>query len=182
MKKKVSDQSSSSKLDRKIIERNRRHHMKTLCFKLASLIPSQQIRTSKDIISQGDQLDQAATYIKQLRDRIEKLKEIKEAATESVKTSNSNIMDTVNFGLRLPVVDLRECGPSIEVVLISGLQKNFMLYEAISILEDEGAEVVSASFSTLGDKLFHTIHAQVRISRLGVETSRVCQRLHELIY
>lgn len=45
MKAKMSDQ--SSKLDRKIIERNRRNHMKTLCFKLASLLPSQHIKTSK---------------------------------------------------------------------------------------------------------------------------------------
>lgn len=115
----------------------------------------------QDIISQRDQLDQAATYIKQLRDRIDKLKEMKEEAMKSIKTSNSNIMDAMNIGLRLPLVELREFGPSIEVVIISGLQKNFMLYEVINILEDEGAQVVSASFSTLGDKLFHTIHAQV---------------------
>ncbi|XP_044484977.1 transcription factor bHLH162-like [Mangifera indica] len=180
MKAKMSDQ--SSKLDRKVIERNRRNHMKTLCFKLASLLPSQHTKTSKDMLSQQDQLDLAAAYIKQLRDRIEKLKEMREEATKSTKTSNSNITDTTNIGLRLPLVELREVGPTIEVVLITGLQKNFMLYEVISILEEEGAEVVNASFSTLGDKLFHSIHAQVKISRVGVETSRVCQRLQELVY
>lgn len=115
----------------------------------------------QDMLSQQDQLDLAAAYIKQLRDRIEKLKEMREEATKSTKTSNSNITDTTNIGLRLPLVELREVGPTIEVVLITGLQKNFMLFEVISILEEEGAEVVNASFSTLGDKLFHSIHAQV---------------------
>lgn len=75
--------------------------------------------------------------------------------------NGSNTMDTMMFGSRLPVFDLRDLGSSIEVIVVSGLQKSFMVYEIISILEEEGAEVVSASFSTVGDKVFHTVHAQV---------------------
>ncbi|TXG50296.1 hypothetical protein EZV62_022820 [Acer yangbiense] len=186
MKKNTNEE--SSKLDRKTIERNRRNHMKSLCFKLASIIPSHNFKTSKEILSQQDQLDQAAAYIKQLRERIDRLKEIKDQATKPTtipNSSSSNIMDstrTNNFGLKLPMFELIDLGSSIEVVLISGLQRNFMLYEVISILEEEGAEVVSASFSTVGDKVFHTLHAQVKISRVGVDTSRVCERLRELVY
>lgn len=173
----------SSKLDRKTIERNRRNHMKALCFKLASLVPSHHFQTTKDIISQQDQLDQAAAYIKQLRERIDKLKGIKEKAMKPTIPTTCNIMDNrMNFDFKLPVFELRDLGSSIEVIIISGLQRNFLLYEVISILEEEGAEVVSASFSTVGDKVFHTLHAQVKISRVGVETSRVCERLHELVY
>ncbi|KAJ9163734.1 hypothetical protein P3X46_023368 [Hevea brasiliensis] len=173
--------SESQKLDRKTVERNRRIHMKGLCFKLASLIPSHHFKHSKDMLSQQDQLDHAAAYIKHLRERIEKLKKIKEQALGSLG-ANNNTMDAMMMGLRLPMIELREMGSSIEVILISGLKKNFMLYEVITILEEEGAEVVSASFSTVGDKVFHTVHAQVKICRVGVETSRVCQRLQELIY
>ncbi|KAI9174762.1 hypothetical protein LWI28_022398 [Acer negundo] len=187
MKKNTSEE--SSKLDRKTIERNRRNHMKSLCFKLASIIPSHNFKTSKDMLSQQDQLEQAAAYIKQLRERIDRLKEIKDQATKPTtipnSSSSSNIMDstiTNNFGLKLPMFELIDLGSSIEVVLISGLQRNFLLYEVISILEEEGAEVVSASFSTVGDKVFHTLHAQVKISRVGVDTSRVCERLQELVY
>lgn len=114
----------------------------------------------QDMISQQDQLDLAASYIKQLRERIDKLKGRKEEAMKSMKR-NSSFLDEMNAGFSLPLVELRDMGSSIEVVLISGLQKNFMLYEVISILEEEGAEVVSASFSTVGDKVFHSIHAQV---------------------
>ncbi|PQQ02911.1 uncharacterized protein Pyn_11801 [Prunus yedoensis var. nudiflora] len=179
---------SSSKLDRKTVERNRRIHMKGLCFKLASLVPPQHSKApnSKDTLSQQNQLDLASSYIKQLRERIENLKERKEKATRSQLGIDANsTIDADNAMMvrsRLPVIELRDSGSSIEVMLISGLNKNFMLYEVISVLEEEGAEVVSASFSTVGDKVFHSLHAQVKISRVGVETSTVWQRLQDLIY
>ncbi|KAF5459877.1 hypothetical protein F2P56_019789 [Juglans regia] len=189
MKKNISStDDQASKLDRKTVERNRRIHMKGLCFKLASLIPAHHFKPSRETVTQLDQLDYATSYITQLRGKIEKLRLTKERAASS-STSGSSSMSTnmidhnMTIGTRqLPIVDLRDLGPCIEVVLISGLQKNFMLYEVISILQEEGADVVSASFYTAGDKIFHTIHAQVKISRVGVETSRVRQRLQELIF
>ncbi|KAK6261172.1 hypothetical protein QUC31_006988 [Theobroma cacao] len=171
----------ASKPDRKTIERNRRIHMKALCFKLASLVPQQRFKPSKEIVSQTDQLDLAVAYIKHLRERIEKLKVIKEQMMKSVEASSNIMNNNASGGLGLPVVEIRDLGSSIEVILISGLNKNFMLYEVIGILEQEGAEVVSASFSTVGGKIFHNLHAQVKISRVGVDTSTVFQRLQELI-
>ncbi|KAF3437049.1 hypothetical protein FNV43_RR19802 [Rhamnella rubrinervis] len=178
MMKQSCSSSESMKLDRKTVERNRRIHMKSLCFKLASLIPSQYFKPSKDMLSQQDQLDIAASYIKQLSGKIDKLKVEKEEAVKAKEGSNVNIM----IGSRLPVIELKDMGSSIEVILISGLNKNFMLSEVVSVLEEEGAEVVSASFSTVGGKVFHSLHAQVKISRVGVETTRVWQRLQDLIY
>ncbi|OWM65391.1 transcription factor bHLH162-like isoform X2 [Punica granatum] len=174
----------SPKPDRKTVERNRRIHMKGLCFKLASLIPPQHYKTSKDMLSQQDQLDFAAAYIKQLRDRIDGLKRRKELAMISnglnCSGNGGSPNPMANVGVKLPVIELREWESGLEVSLISGVDKNFMLYEVISILHEEGAEVVSASFSTIGDKIFHTLHAQVRISRVGIETSRIWERLQEL--
>ncbi|XP_061956164.1 transcription factor bHLH162-like [Populus nigra] len=133
------------------------------------------------MLSQQDQLELAACYIKQLRERVEGLKRVKEEQAITTTRTSSSAMTSMMIGLRLPVVELRDFGSTIEVVLISGLNKNFMFYEVINVLSDEGVEVISASYSTVGDKVFHTIHAQVRISRVGVETSRVCERLQELI-
>lgn len=113
----------------------------------------------QDMLSQQDQLDIAASYIKQLTSKIDNLKEKKEQALRAIEAGNVNIM----IGSRLPVIELKDMDSSIEVILISGLKKNFMLYEVISVLEEEGAEVVSASFSTVGDKIFHSLHAQVLI-------------------
>lgn len=128
------------------------------------------------MLTQQDQLSLAASYITQLRERIEKLKARKEQAkmkhTPSISNGNNNKRNDVVFGhtmmpigsssrTTLPMIELRDLGCSIEVVLISGLHKNFMLYEVISVLEEEGAEVVSASFTVVDDKVFHTLHAQV---------------------
>ena len=109
-------------------------------------------------------MDQAANYIKQLKERVDKLKGKKEMAMRAAGSNNANLIDAMMIGLRLPVMDLRDMRSSLEVMLISGLNKNFMLYEVISVLEEEGAEVVSASVSTVGDKVFHSLHAQVNFT------------------
>ncbi|XP_056170373.1 transcription factor bHLH162-like isoform X2 [Syzygium oleosum] len=179
---KSTSNNQSPKVERKTVEKNRRIHMKNLCSELASLIPQHNITTSKQ-----DQLDQAASYIKQLKEKIDGLKLRKEQAillSEGIDPSSSLTSSNdqeANLGFTLPVFELRDHGLGLEVILISGRRKNFMLYEVISILEEEGAEVVSASFSVIGDKIFHTLHAQVRLSRVGVETTRVYNRLKELI-
>ncbi|KAK7350610.1 hypothetical protein VNO77_09424 [Canavalia gladiata] len=184
MKKKLASTTDvSSKLDRKTIEKNRRIHMKTLCVQLASLIPS-NIKTSKSKFMQGqqDQVDLAVRYIKHMRDRIERLERKKEQALSSSQTNNTKTTSLNNVESELPLLQLRDLGSGIEVVMVSDLNnKTFMLYEVIGVLEEEGAEVVAASFSTLGDKIFYLVHAQVKISRVGVETSRVYERLQEFI-
>ncbi|KAF5476830.1 hypothetical protein F2P56_003525 [Juglans regia] len=179
--KKTGSNHDATKPNRKTVERNRRIHMKGLCFKLASLIPDDlhYIKPARNMVSQQDKLDYATRYITQLRERIEKLKRKKEQVAVSLGTGSCNMIDDTGNGSWLPVVDLRDLGSSIEVILISGLQKNFM-YEVTCILQEEGAEVVSGSFSTVGEKIFHTVHAKPKISRIGVETSRVWQRLQEL--
>ena len=122
----------------------------------------------QDMLSQQDQLELAASYIKQLRERVEGLRRVKEEQAITTTRTSSSAMSSMMIGLRLPVVELRDFGSTIEVVLISGLNKNFMFYEVINVLSEEGAEVVSASYSTVGDKVFHTIHAQVIIDRCNL--------------
>ncbi|KAL0285198.1 UNVERIFIED_CONTAM: Transcription factor [Sesamum angustifolium] len=56
-----------------------------------------------------------------------------------------------------------------------------MLHQIISILEQEGAEVVNVNFSNIGDQIFHTIHAQVKVPRVGVDISGIRLRIQELI-
>lgn len=65
----------------------------------------------------------------------------------------------VEFGL--PVIEVKQQDSILEVVLITGLKKRFMFYEVIGILKEEGAEVVNATFSIVGEKIFYTIHSQV---------------------
>ncbi|KAF9607061.1 hypothetical protein IFM89_030888 [Coptis chinensis] len=176
---KKNENSDSSKVDRKTVEKNRRVYMKGLSIKLASLIPKHH-NFSKDTLSQQDRLDHAEVYIKELRERVEMLKRKKQRMMRS--TRNEYGTKSVTVGVTLPVLELRETDSTLEVILVSSLDKNFMFYQVIGVLEEEGADVVNASFSIVGDKVFHTIHSQVMSFRVGVEISRLSARLNELLF
>lgn len=157
--------------------------MKALCLRLTSLVPPQHFNPSRDLLSQQDQLDQTAAYIKQLKERIDELKVKKEVL--SLININGNInspVSPVSASFIVPVVELRELGSSnIEVVVVSGLDKNFRLCDVVSVLQEEGTDLVSTNISCVGDRVFHTLHAQVKVCRVGVDTSRIWQRLQELM-
>ncbi|XP_072981006.1 transcription factor bHLH162-like [Typha angustifolia] len=169
-----------AKVERKTVEKNRRIHMKSLCLKLSSLIPKDHYTSSKDVLTQQDFLEEAASYIKKLKERIEKLKQKRELGA-SIRGISNDISSGMMIGTKLPMIEVRHQETNLEVVLISSTDKRFMFHEVIAVLEEEGAEVVSASFSVVGDKIFHTIHSQALSSRIGLEASRVSERLKELV-
>ncbi|XP_020593202.1 uncharacterized protein LOC110033525 [Phalaenopsis equestris] len=138
----------------------------------------------EDANSQQDHLDRAAAYIHKLRERIERLKQKQELGrmhNMAERDMDMERVDSAKLGLKLPVVEVRHQEQSLEVLLISGLKKKFSLSEVICILEEEGADVVNASFSVVGNKIIHTIHCQAISSRIGLEASMVSHRLQQLI-
>ncbi|KAK1364853.1 putative achaete-scute transcription factor-related protein [Heracleum sosnowskyi] len=74
------NQSSSSRADRKTIEKNRRTQMKGLYTELNSLVPRQNSREAKSLT---DQLDEAEKYIRKLQMKVEKMKEKRERLMEN---------------------------------------------------------------------------------------------------
>ncbi|WOK97782.1 transcription factor bHLH162 [Canna indica] len=170
----------TGKIGRKIVEKNRRMQMKTLCMKLSSLIPKEHNTSPKDMLTQQDHLEQATSYIKKLQKKIETMKQ-RRVPRMNIKESGKDIGGGLTMGFQLPVVEVRHDDSNMEVVLISGLEKRFMFHEVISIIEEEGAEVINASFSVVGEKIFHIIHSQAISSRLGLEASRVTERLKKLL-
>ncbi|KAK8913602.1 hypothetical protein KSP39_PZI023592 [Platanthera zijinensis] len=137
--------------------------------------------TGFDAISQQHHLERAAAYIQRLKERIEKLKHRKASCAADTECARE-IDGAEKSGYKLPVIEVRhQEQQNLEVLLISGLKKNFFFHEVIGVLEEEGAEVVNASFSVVGNKIFHTIHTQAISSRIGLEASRVSARLQELI-
>ncbi|XP_037410780.1 transcription factor bHLH167-like [Triticum dicoccoides] len=191
--------SSGSKMERKDVEKNRRLHMKGLCLKLSSLVPassssdhhlrhysSSPPSSNKDAATQLDQLDSAAAYIKQLRGRIDDLKRRKQAAVSGTAGCSSSISTGDYKGApstattALPVIEVRHQDGTLDVALVSEVGRPFRLHEVIAVLEQEGAEVVSASFSVVGDKIFYTVHSQALYPRIGLEAGRVAQGLRGL--
>ncbi|RCV24292.1 hypothetical protein SETIT_5G073000v2 [Setaria italica] len=184
------------KLERKDVEKNRRLHMKGLCLKLSSLIPPAARHASllseaaasasnpnKDTVTQLDQLDSAAAYIKQLKERIEALKRRKEGRGGGKGGAGAAAAPVGGGagGVRMPVIEVRYQDGTLDVVLISEAERPFKLHEVITVLEQEGAEVVSASFSVVGDKIFYTVHSQALSPRIGLDAARVSERLQDLL-
>jgi hypothetical protein len=97
-----------------------------------------------------DQIDEAISYIKSLEGKLEETKEKKESLTFATSKSPK-------------LIKIQETGSALEIVFTSGLDNQFLFYEIISILHEEGVEVVSANSQALGDSIFHVVHAQVRI-------------------
>jgi hypothetical protein len=97
-----------------------------------------------------DQIDEAISYIKSLEGKLEETKEKKESLTFATSKSPK-------------LIKIQETGSALEIVFTSGLDNQFFFYEIISILHEEGVEVVSANSQALGDSIFHVVHAQVRI-------------------
>lgn len=114
-------------------------------------------------MSLPDQLDQAAKYIKKLQINLEKMRERKESlmGREERPPNSSSGSNGATMRLRYPQIKVHEIGSALEVVLITGLETQFMFNEIIRILHEEGAEIVNASFSVLDDVVFHTIHSKV---------------------
>jgi len=42
------------------------------------------------------------------------------------------------------------------------VERPFKLHEVVTVLEEEGAEIINANLSVVGRKIFHTIHCRVR--------------------
>ncbi|KAM7464621.1 hypothetical protein LguiA_032742 [Lonicera macranthoides] len=72
-------------------------------------------------------------------------------------------------------------GSTMVVNLITGLDKSLTLHQILFVLEEEGAEVLSATYSTVGQRIFYTTHFQALRSRLGIEVPRVHQRLMQMV-
>ncbi|KAL6847740.1 hypothetical protein ACP4OV_021868 [Aristida adscensionis] len=188
------------KMERKDVEKNRRLHMKGLCLKLSSLLPPASKHASllsaaaaaaaaassnpnKDTVTQLDHLDNATAYIKQLKARIDELRRRKEAAGGGRGSSFSSNGGAAagGGGVRMPVIEVRQREGTLDVALVSDAGRPFKLHEVITVLEQEGAEVVSASFSVVGDKIFYTIHSQAAGFMAGLEAAKVSERLQELV-
>ncbi|RDX62087.1 Transcription factor bHLH162, partial [Mucuna pruriens] len=193
----MEDNPSSSRVDRKLVERNRRNQMKALFRKLNSLVPRQRSRVFPSFtqlllsslikamhyvgaIPLPDQLEEATNYIKKLQVNLEKMKEKKNVLL-GIERSNVRMNGgNKSVGLKCPRIEIQQMGSALEVVLITGLDSQFMFSETIRVLHEEGVDVVNASYRVTEDAVFHSIHCQDGESANGA--ARISQRLNNFIY
>ncbi|KAI4296758.1 hypothetical protein L6164_036686 [Bauhinia variegata] len=174
----MENNTSSARTDRKLIERNRRNQMKALYSKLNSIVPRQQ--SSRGGTSLPDQLHEATKYIKKLQINLEKMKEKKDSLMEIQKPSNVRMNRGKVLGLKAPEIEIHQMGSALEVVLITGLDCQFMFNEVLRVLSEEGADIVNASYTVVQDTGFHIIHSKVEQSTNG--PARITERLKRFMY
>ncbi|TKY59257.1 Transcription factor bHLH36 [Spatholobus suberectus] len=171
----MDNNSSSSRSDRKFIERNRRNQMKALFSKLNSVVPHQ---SSGETTSRPDQIGEATNYIKNLQIKLEKMKEKRNNLIDIERSKNAsmNIM-----GLKSPQFKIQQMGSALEVVLVTGLADyQFVFNETIRVLQEEGSDVVNASYTVVENAVFHTIHCQVGESANGA--LRISEEIKKFLY
>ncbi|XP_076951106.1 transcription factor bHLH162-like [Bidens hawaiensis] len=186
----------SKKMERKIIEKNQRIHMKQLCFKLNSLVPSLSSQHFK-LFMQESQFDHSIAYIEQLRQRIEVLKHKRNEALRSANEKGNPLCNvtladewsTLSCGGAIvstpptspSTLEVHDLDGGLKVLLIIGLERKISFPEIINIVEEGGAEVVKGGYTTIDDKVIYTLHAKARFTRIGIEVTSVHQKLQELI-
>uniref|UniRef100_A0ACD5TS63 Uncharacterized protein n=1 Tax=Avena sativa TaxID=4498 RepID=A0ACD5TS63_AVESA len=188
---------TAATVERKEVERERRQHMKQLCAKLSSLIPKENY-SSTDTMTQFGSLDEAVKYIQKLKESVNELRQrrnllqamapLRGNGGVSMSTNTTTNGDARSSdleggkGVSALVVEVRQHDDSsMDVVLICNANRPVKLHEVITILEEEGAEIVNANHSVAGLKIFHSIHSRAFSSRIGIDVSRVSERLRALV-
>lgn len=96
-------------------------------------------------------VERATIYVNQLQQRTEELKQMK-AQLEEGQSTATRIS---------PVINITDLDSTIQVNLVAGTDMNFALCDIISILEEEGAQVLSATYHNVGNKVVLSLHSQV---------------------
>ncbi|KAK8486992.1 hypothetical protein V6N13_121360 [Hibiscus sabdariffa] len=162
---------SSSRIDRTSVERERRTRFRQLFSHLYSLLPPQAAQMSTQKV-----LERATMYVNQLRNRVQELKQKHSRLEEESKEMGGQP------SLAFPFLSIIELDSTLEVNLITGWNAKFQLSHILKILMEEGAQVVKAAANhTAGDIIMYSIHCQPISSRIGIATSRVHERLENLV-
>ncbi|XP_015936246.1 transcription factor bHLH162-like [Arachis duranensis] len=175
-----SEPSTTTKVERKIIERNRRNKMKDLYSKLNSLLPSY---SPTEVLPLPDQIDEAVKYIKSLEKKVKMAKEKKERLLKGRNNKKrSRGFDEKNI-TKSPMIDVHEMGNSLlQVVLTCGFENKFLFNEIIRILHEEKVEIVSVNSSSQpGDSMIHVLHAEIPSAFQQFGAARVSERLKRFV-
>ncbi|KAJ3702253.1 hypothetical protein LUZ61_005958 [Rhynchospora tenuis] len=126
------------KPDRKTVEKNRRIYMKSLYSRLDSLLPN-PTKVDGMTLTVPDRIVEAADYIMELRESVEKLRERKRQLI--ALGSNNSILTKL-----LPDIEVQQMSNGLtSVKTTSDLRNNAVgFFKMIQLLEEEGVEVLSA--------------------------------------
>ncbi|CAF1924752.1 hypothetical protein HID58_064524 [Brassica napus] len=158
---------------RNLREKERRMRMKDLfCLLSSHVSPTRRLPVPQLI-------DQATSYMIQLKEKVTYLKEKKKTLLEGEVGCRSERSSSS----LLPKLSIHSRGSIIEMnLIISVNMKRLTLHELLGVFEEEGAQVMSANLQNLNDRTAYTIIAQAIISRIGIDPSRIEKRARDIIF
>ncbi|XP_062218657.1 transcription factor bHLH162 [Phragmites australis] len=174
------------KPDRKTVERNRRNQMNALYSRLDSLVragssPSPSaapaVQRGSPATTRPDRLEEAAAYIRQTAERVERLKERKRELTARTSSPQGSGSGSSSGAAAAAEVEVQHLGHGLHVILVTGAPpgNGASFHRAVRVVEEAGGEVQNAHFSVVGARAIYTIHTMVAGEQGGIE--RVVQRL-----
>ncbi|KAL3848845.1 hypothetical protein ACJIZ3_010727 [Penstemon smallii] len=143
-----SSSSTAPRIERKVLEKNRRNRLKVLYYSLISLLPN---HTSKEELPLPDQMDEAAEYIKALKMKLDKMKEKKESLLPTNNSYSWITTENQATNKKSLLVEVHEMGPNMYVILANGLKDYSTFQGIISLLHQHGFEIANAIFSLNGN-------------------------------
>ncbi|KAK1437983.1 hypothetical protein QVD17_03784 [Tagetes erecta] len=156
------------KLERKVIEKNRRNQMKFLYSHLYSLVPPNfKFKGTHNRVS--DRVDTTIDYIKTLENNLEMSKNKKEKLL-SIKKSNEHMTKTNNNCCKSLDIQVHEISHDLDAVMVTGLNSYSIFCDVVRLLSRYSAEVTHANFSSTGHSTFH-------VRQKKIEADEICKRL-----
>ncbi|KAJ8545519.1 hypothetical protein K7X08_018102 [Anisodus acutangulus] len=102
----------------------------------------------QEFLSLPDQLEEAANYIKKLQIDLERMGQRKESLTACVNSNSKSSSTGRKERLPLPHIEIHRFDSALEVVLITGLDYQFMFNNIIRILHEEGGTWEASAMSS----------------------------------
>ncbi|RDX61006.1 Transcription factor bHLH162 [Mucuna pruriens] len=172
-------QPSSTKVERRIVEKNRRNQMKNLFSQLYSLLPNYD---PKETIPMPDQIDEAINHIKSLERKVKVAQEKKERLMERKRsrTGCSSASETQRRQ-KSPKIEIHETGSLLQVILTCGVDNEFIFCEIIRILHEENVDVITVNSSMVGDSMLHVVHGEVPQSSFEFGVIKVSEKLKRFV-
>ncbi|XP_010475930.1 PREDICTED: uncharacterized protein LOC104755277 [Camelina sativa] len=164
--------SSSFREQRNLREKERRMRMKHLFSILSSHVsPTRRLPVPQLI-------DQSVSYMIQLKEKVNYLKEKKRTLLRGEVHNRSEGSSSHQPKLS---ISSRDSTIEMNLVMDSSNIKRVLLRELVSVFEEEGAQVMSANLQNLNNMTFYTIIAQAIICRIGIDPSRIEERVRCII-
>ncbi|XP_073061137.1 transcription factor bHLH162-like [Primulina eburnea] len=172
---------AAPKIERKVIEKNRRNLLKILYSHLFSLLPTNH--TSREALPLPDQIDEAVKYIESMKSKLENMRRKKESLLRRANLRTPELSLTSDHQpTSTRLVEVQDMGPNMDVILASGLADYSMFLAIIhNLLHRDGVEVANANFSVHGSSTIHVHRDKIQKSNSSYGGATTSGGLKELI-